>query len=334
MRAIVMRRHGGPEVLEVTEQPAPKPGPGDLLVDVAAAGVNYRDVYEREGSGGYGGALPIRAGVEGSGRVAAIGEGVNGFVDGDRVAWVAAPGSYADRVVVKASRAVSVPDGVGDDVAAGALLQGMTAQYLTSATYPVRPGDTVVVHAAAGGVGLLLTQMVKLRGGRVIATTSSDRKAAMAREAGADEVIGYEGFGERVRELTDGIGAAAVYDGVGKPTFDQSLASLRPRGVMVLFGFAGGAPGPFDPGRLAAGSLYLTRPGLPSYTRTREELLARASDVFGLILAGKLAVRIGGRYPLEDAPIAHRDLQARRTTGKLLLAVRAPGETGRTAPAG
>ena len=334
MRAIVMSRHGGPEVLETTEQPMPQPGPGDLLVDVAAAGVNYRDVYEREGQGGYGGPLPIRAGVEGAGRIAAIGEGVEGFAVGDRVAWVAAPGSYAERVVVKASRAVLVPDGLDDDVAAAALLQGMTAQYLSSDTYPVRPGDSVLVHAAAGGVGLLLTQMVKRRGGRVIGTTSSDDKAALAREAGADEVIGYEGFGERVRELTDGVGAAAVYDGVGKPTFDQSLSSLRPRGIMVLFGFAGGRPDPFDPGRLAAASLYLTRPGLPSYTRTREELLARASDVFGHISEGDLAVRIGGRYALEDAPRAHQDLEARRTTGKLLLEMRGQSATGGSPPAG
>src|SRR2546427_550084 len=279
MRAIVMSRHGGPDVLEVTEQPVPEPGPGDLLVDVAAAGVNYRDVYEREGSGGDGGARPLPAGVGGGGpggppgggggggggrggrgvgggpRGERGGGGVEGFAVGDRVAWVAAPGSYAERVVVKASRAVHVPDGLDDDVAAAALLQGMTAQYLSSEAYPVRPGDTVVVHAAAGGVGLLLTQMVKFRGGRVIGTTSSDQKATLAREAGADEVIGYEGFGKRVRELTDGVGAAAVYDGVGKPTFDQSLASLRPRGVMVLFGFAGGPPAPFDPSRLAAGSL-------------------------------------------------------------------------------
>jgi NADPH2:quinone reductase len=334
MRAIVMSRHGGPEVLEVNQHPVPDPGPGDLLIDVAAAGVNYRDVYEREGKGGYGGTLPIRAGVEGAGRIAAIGQGVEGFAVGDRVAWVAGPGSYAERVLVKASRAVHVPDGLDDDVAAAALLQGMTAQYLSSETYPVRPGDTVVVHAAAGGVGLLLTQMVKLRGGRVIGTTSSDQKATLAREAGADEVIGYEGFAERVRELTDGVGAAAVYDGVGKPTFDQSLASLRPRGIMVLFGFAGGPPAPFDPGRLAAGSLYLTRPGLPSYTRTRGELLARASDVFGWITEGKLAVRIGGRYAVEDAPRAHRDLETRRTTGKLLLEMRGPSATGGSPPAG
>jgi NADPH2:quinone reductase len=320
MRAIVIERHGGPDVLHVSNVPAPVPGSGELLVDVIAAGVNYRDVYEREGSGGYGGALPIRAGVEGAGRVAAIGDDVVGFSVGDRVAWVAAPGSYADQVVVKAQRAVAVPDEVNDDTAA-ALLQGMTAHYLSSATYPVQPEDTVVVHAAAGGVGLLLTQMVKLRGGRVIATTSTDEKAALAREAGADEVIGYEGFAGRVRELTGGEGAAAVYDGVGKTTFAEGLTCLRVRGFMVLYGYASGAPDPITPGSLVSGSLFLTRPGLPAYTRTREELLARSSDVFTWIAEGKLRVRIGDRYPLEDAAGAQQDLEARRTTGKLLLDV-------------
>jgi NADPH:quinone reductase len=319
MKAVVITEHGGPEVLRVSDVPAPTPGPGELLVDVAAIGVNYRDVYEREGSGGYGGALPIPAGVEGAGRVAAVGEGVEDVAVGDRVAWVAAPGSYAEQVVVKASRAVPVPDGVDDETAAAALLQGMTAQYLSSATFPVQAGDTVVVHAAAGGVGLLLTQMVKIRGGRVIATTSTEEKAALARENGADEVIGYEGFASRVRELTDGEGAAAVYDGVGKPTFTEGLTCLRPRGTMVLYGAAGGPPDPIAPGSLVSGSLYLTRPGLPAYTRTRDELLARASDVFAWIEAGTLAIRIGRRYPLENAADAHRDLEARRTSGKLLL---------------
>jgi NADPH:quinone reductase len=214
---------------------------------------------------------------------------------------------------------VPVPDGVDDETAAAALLQGMTAQYLSSATFPVQAGDTVVVHAAAGGVGLLLTQMVKIRGGRVIATTSTEEKAALARENGADEVIGYEGFASRVRELTDGEGAAAVYDGVGKPTFTEGLTCLRPRGTMVLYGAAGGPPDPIAPGSLVSGSLYLTRPGLPAYTRTRDELLARASDVFAWIEAGTLAIRIGRRYPLENAADAHRDLEARRTSGKLLL---------------
>jgi NADPH2:quinone reductase len=237
------------------------------------------------------------------------------------VAWVAAPGSYADQVVVKASRAVPVPDAVDDDTAAAALLQGMTAQYLSSSTYPVQAGDTVLVHAAAGGVGLLLTQMVKLRGGRVIATASTKEKAALARAAGADEVIGYDGFAEHVRELTGGEGVAAVYDGVGKATFAAGLTCLRVRGLMILYGYASGAPDPIAPGSLVSASLFLTRPGLPATTRTRDELLARASDVFAWIADGSLRVRIGRRYPLAQAADAHRDLEARRTTGKLLLDV-------------
>jgi NADPH2:quinone reductase len=318
MRAVVVTRSGGPQVLDVRDEPAPEPGPGQLLVDVEAAGVNYRDVYEREGS--YGGTPPFIAGVEGAGRVASLGEGVTEFSIGDAAGWVSAQGSYAEQVVVDAARAVPVPDGVSCELAAAALLQGMTANYLATSTYPVQRGDDVLVHAAAGGVGLLLTQIVKLRGGRVIATTSSDEKAELARGAGADEVIGYEGFADRVRELTDGEGVAVVYDGVGKATFDESLATLRMRGTMVLYGAASGPVPPFDPMRLEhAGSLFLTRPSLRHYTARREELLERASDVFGWIAAGKLEVRIGGRYPLGDARRAHEDLEGRRTSGKLVL---------------
>lgn len=321
MRAVVVTRNGGPEVLEVADRPSPVAGPGQLLVDVAVAGVNYRDIYEREG--GYGPPPPLVAGIEGAGTVAAAGEGVTDFAAGNRVAWVSAQGSYAEQVVVEAARAVPVPDGVSDDVAAAALLQGMTAHYLCTSTYPVQPGETVLVHAAAGGVGLLLTQMVKMRGGRVIATTSSEEKAELARAAGADETIGYEGFAERVRELTGGEGVAAVYDGVGQATFDGSLSSLRPRGLLALYGAASGPPPPLDLGRLAAGgALFVTRPGLVFYTATRDELLGRASDVLAWITAGKLDVRIGGRYSLEEARRAQEDLQARRTTGKLLLLVR------------
>jgi NADPH2:quinone reductase len=236
------------------------------------------------------------------------------------VAWSDTPGSYAERVAVDPSRLVPVPDGVSNEVAAAVLLQGMTAHYLATGTYAVQPGDTVLVHAAAGGVGLLLTQMVKLRGGRVVATTSTDEKAELARGAGADEVIGYEGFAERVHELTDGEGVAAVYDGVGQATFDESLASLRPCGTMVLYGAASGPVPPFDPMQLErAGSVFLTRPTLRHYTARREELLARAEEVFGWVAEGKLDVRVGGRYPLEDARKAHEDLEGRRTTGKLLL---------------
>jgi NADPH2:quinone reductase len=317
MRAIVVPRHGGPEVLELRDEPAPEPGPGQLLADVGAAGVNYRDVYEREG--GYAGTAPLVAGIEGAGTVRAVGPGVTDVAPGDRVAWVAGQGSYAEQVLLDADKAVPVPEGVSTELAAAVLLQGMTAHYLATSTYAVAAGDTVIVHAAAGGVGLLLTQIVGLRGGRVIATTSSADKARLAREAGAGETIGYEGFADRARELTGGEGVAAVYDGVGRATFEAGLGALRPRGVMVLYGAASGPPEPLAPGRLSAGSLYLTRPVLVHYTATREELLARARDLFAWIAAGRLDVRIGGRYPLEDARRAHEDLEARRTTGKLLL---------------
>jgi NADPH2:quinone reductase len=318
MQTVVVTQTGGPEVLEVRDEPAAEVGPGRLLVDVEAAGVNYRDIYEREG--GYGGTPPFVAGVEGAGTVTAVGEDVTEFAIGDRVAWSAAPGSYAEQVAVDAARAVPVPDGISSEIAAAALLQGMTAHYLATSAYPVQPDDDVLVHAAAGGVGLLLTQVVRLRGGRVIATTSTAEKAQLARDAGANEVIGYEGFAERVRELTRGEGVVVVYDGVGKATFDESLASLRPRGYMILFGAASGPVPPFEPMRLeGGGSLWLTRPSLRHYTATREELLERAAEVFGWIADGKLDVRIGGRYPLDQARRAQEDLAGRKTTGKLLL---------------
>jgi NADPH2:quinone reductase len=309
MRAVQISRHGGPEVLEVMDVDPPEPGPGQLLVDAAAAGVNYRDVYEREGR--YGGDLPAIIGVEGAGSVSETGK---------RVAWVSAPGSYAEQIVVDAERAVPIPDDVSDDLAAAAMLQGITAQYLTTSTHPVQAGEQVVVHAAAGGMGLLLTQMVAMRGGRVIATTSTAEKARLAREAGAAEVLEYDGFAHRVKELTDGVGADVVYDGVGEATFDGSLASLRRRGELVLYGAASGPVPPFNPMRLeGGGSLYLTRPTIRDYTATPEELLERARDVFKWIAEGKLDVRIGRRYPLEEARRAHEELEARRTTGKLLL---------------
>jgi NADPH:quinone reductase len=308
MRAVQIRQHGGPEVLEVADVRAPEPGAGQLLVDVAAVGVNYRDLYERRGA--YGGDVPAIVGVEGAGSVAGGGE---------RVAWISAPGSYAEQVVVDAEKAVPVPERVSDEVAA-ALLQGITAQYLTTATHEVREGENVLVHAAAGGLGLLLTQLVAMRGGRVIATTSTEEKAELAREAGASEVIGYDDFAERIRQLTGGRGVDVVYDGVGAATFDDSLASLRPRGTMVLVGAASGRVPPFDPMRLEdGGSLYLTRPSIRHYTATQEELLTRAAEVFGWIAEGTLDVKIGGRYPLEDARQAHEDLEGRRTTGKLIL---------------
>src|SRR3954447_2757127 len=319
MRAIVVTRNGGPDVLELGDEPEPRAGDGQVVVALEAAGVNFRDVYEREGRGAYANAPPLVAGAEGAGTVVSVGDGVDGIAEGDRVAWAAAPGSYAERVAVKAASAVKVPDGVSSELAAAALLQGMTAHYLCVSTYAVQEGDDVLVHAAAGGVGLLLTQMVKLRGGRVIATTSSEEKGELARGAGADATIGYEGFAERVRELTGGDGVAVVYDGIAADTFDGSLASLRRRGMLVLYGQASGPVPPYDLEQLRKGSLYVTRPGLPDYVATREELEWRAGEVLGWIAEGRLDLRVGERYALEDARRAHEDLEARRSTGKLLL---------------
>jgi NADPH2:quinone reductase len=314
MKAIVFERNGGPEVLEPHEVDDPSPGDGEVVVDIEAAGVNYRDVYEREGHG-YGSEPPAIIGVEGAGTVSDTGE---------RVAWVAVPGSYAERVAARRDALVPVPDEVELDVAAATLLQGMTAHYLAWDSYPIEEGDWVVVHAAAGGVGQLLIQLARVRGGRVIGTTSTDEKAALAREAGADEVIGYDGFAERVRSITGGEGAAAVYDGVGKATFDEGLRALRPTGRLILYGAASGQPDPLEVARLApAGSLYVQRPTLVTYTRTPELLRDRARQVFDLIGAGRLNIRIGHRYPLGEARRAHEDLEGRRTTGKLLLLTRA-----------
>jgi NADPH:quinone reductase len=320
MRSVVARQYGGPEVLEVSDHAGPAAGPGQLLVDVAAAGVNYMDIYQREGLPPYGGALPAMLGAEGAGTVAAVGPDVSGFSPGDRVAWTGLPGSYAEQVAIPADRAVAVPDDIGLETAAAVMLQGMTAHYLSHDTFPIEPGHIAVVHAAAGGVGLLLTQMIKMRGGIVIATTSTEAKAGLAREAGADHIAGYENFGAVVRDVTRGVGASVVYDGVGRATFDQGLAAIRPRGLMVLYGAASGPVPPFELPRLAAsGSLFVTRPTLIHYMVTREELLSRAGDLFAWIGAGKLNVRIGGTYPFADAARAHEDLAARRTTGKLLL---------------
>ncbi|MDQ6649521.1 MAG: quinone oxidoreductase, partial [Actinomycetota bacterium] len=260
--------------------------------------------------------------AEGAGRVSAVGDGVDSVGPGDRVAWKLAQGSYAEQVLVAAEEAVPVPDGVSDEVAAAVMLQGLTAHYLAASTFPVGSGDTVLVHAAAGGVGLLLTQIVKLRGGRVIGTVSTAAKEEQARGAGADEVIRYDevDVAPRVRELTGGEGVAAVYDGVGRDTVDGSLASLRPRGMLVIYGAASGPVPPFDVQRLnAGGSLFLTRPSLGHYTRDRAELTGRTDELFGWLAAGRLDVFIGGRYPLSDVRQAHQDLEGRRTTGKLLL---------------
>ena len=320
MRAVVVEEHGGPEVLKASDWPAPSPGPGQLLVDVAAAGVNFMDIYQRKNQPPYHGSVPYVPGAEGAGTVVAVGPDVSGFAPGDPVAWAGVPGCYAEQALVPVDRAVPVPPGVELEVAAAAMLQGLTAHYLCHSTYPVAPGDRVVVHAAAGGVGLLLTQMVAMRGGIVIATTSSAAKAVLAKEAGAAHVTGYEDFTEVVREVTGGSGAAVVYDGVGQATFDAGLAALRPRGYMVLYGAASGPVPPFDLQRLnTAGSLYATRPALVHYIARRDELLQRADDLFTWIKNGQLRVRIGGRYPLAEAARAHDDLAARRTTGKLLL---------------
>ncbi|WP_309116697.1 quinone oxidoreductase [Saccharothrix sp.] len=319
-KAVVVHATGGPEALEFGEVEARTPGAGELLVDVAAAGVNFIDTYHREGR--YPLPLPFGVGLEGAGRVAAVGPDVTGFAVGDRVAWAHAPGSYAEQAIVPAAAAVPVPEAVSDDTAAALMLQGMTAHYLVASTYPVQEGDAVLIHAAAGGVGLLLVQLAKARGARVIATVSTEAKEALAREAGADEVIRYDQveFAPVVRELTDGKGVAAVYDGVGASTFDGSLASLRVRGYLVLFGASSGAVPPVDPQRLnQAGAVYLTRPSLGAYTATREELEWRARELFAAVESGDLNVRIGGRYPLADARRAHEDLEGRRTTGKLLL---------------
>lgn len=317
-KAIQVREHGGPEVLTYTDVEIGDPGEGELLVDVAAAGVNYIDTYYR--SGAYPAELPFTIGVEGAGVVRAVGNGVEGFGTGDRVAWTMAPGSYAAQAVVPASAAVRIPEGVDTELAAAVLLQGLTAHYLLKSVYPVQPGDPIIVHAAAGGTGLLLTQYGRWLGARVFGTTSTPEKEQLAVAAGAEAVFGYDDFADRARELTDGAGVAAVYDGVGKTTFDGSLAALRRRGTLALFGAASGPVPPVDPQRLnTAGSVYLTRPTLKHFIADREELDWRASELFAAVAEGVLDVRIGGRYPLSDAARAHEDLQARRTTGKLLL---------------
>ena len=325
MRAVMGSQHGGPEVLEIRDVAVPEPGPGQLLVDVAAAGVNYMDIYQREGRPPYAsGAMPFVLGVEGAGIVAAVGPAVLDFAIGDRVAWTQVPASYAEQVAVPAARAVPVPEGMDLSVAAAAMLQGMTAHYLSHSTYPVSQGDHVVVHAAAGGVGLLLTQMIAMRGGISIATTSTTAKAVLAQQAGANYITDYDNFAAMAREVTGGAGVAAVYDGIGQATFEASLSALRIRGYMVLYGAASGPVPPFDLQRLnPAGSLFVTRPTLGHYMASREELMWRAGDVFRWITEGRLSVHVGGRYPLEQAAQAQSDLASRGTTGKLLLL---PGE--------
>ncbi|GHD99436.1 quinone oxidoreductase family protein [Streptomyces alanosinicus] len=318
--AVQVRQTGGPEVLEVAEVEVGDPGPRQLLVDVAAAGVNYVDTYQR--SGLYPIPLPYTLGLEGAGKVAAVGADVTGFAPGDRVAWQGVPGSYAQRALIPADAAVHVPDGVTDQIAAAVPLQGITAHYLVTSTYPVKSGEAILVHAAAGGVGLLLIQLAKARGARVIGTVSTAAKEKLAREAGADDVIRYDqvDFASAVRNLTAGEGVHVVYDGVGRSTLDGSLNSLRKRGLLALFGASSGPVPPIDPQRLnKAGSVYLTRPDIDDYSQTREELEWRIGELFAAVADGSLKVRIGATYSLTDARQAHDDLHARTTTGKVLL---------------
>ncbi len=320
MRAVRIHEYGGPEVLRVEEVPTPTPGPGQALVRVEAVGVNFIDIYQRRGL--YPLELPVALGQEAAGVVEAVGPEVQEVRPGDRVVFSNVQGAYAEYVLAPAWRLVPIPDGVTSEQAAAVMLQGMTAHYLTHSTYPIKPGDVVLIHAAAGGTGQLLVQMAKRRGARVIGTVSTEEKAELAREAGADHVILYtqKDFREEVKRLTDGQGVHVVYDSVGRDTFDRSLDCLRPRGMLVSFGQSSGPAGPVDPLVLSQkGSLFLTRPVLWHYTATREELLWRAGDVLSWVRSGELRVRIDRTFPLSQAAEAHRRLEGRQATGKLLL---------------
>ncbi len=319
MKAVQISKTGGPEVMKYVDVPDPRPGPGQALVEIKAVGVNYMDVYTR--SGLYPLALPAIPGAEGSGVVAQVGTGVTEVAVGDLVAYTGVGQSYAEKVVAPAWRLVKLPRGLDAENGAAVMLQGMTAHYLCHSTYPLKPGETALVHAAAGGVGLLLTQMAKSLGAQVIATVSTEAKARLAREAGADHVIIYtqQDFQQEVKRITDGAGVQVVYDAVGVDTFDKSVACLARRGYMVLYGQASGPVPPVPVSILNAKSLFLTRPSLVDHTATREELLQRASAVLGWVKSGKLKVHLHGKFPLRDAAEAHRQLESRLTTGKLLL---------------
>lgn len=324
MHAIEVAEHGGPEVLSYVERPQPSPGPGEVLIKAEAIGVNYIDTYFRSGT--YARTLPFVLGNEVAGTVAAVGTGVTELSVDDRVVTAAASsGSYAEFSTAPAQFAARVPNGIGLDIAAAALLKGLTAHYLITSVYAVQSGDTVLVHAGAGGVGLILTQWAAGLGVRVITTVSTPAKAELSRQAGATDVVDYPGddpaeFGRRIRELTAGAGVAAVYDGVGVSTFDASLASLAVRGTLALFGASSGPVPPVDPQRLnAAGSVYLTRPSLAHFTRTGEEFAWRSGELFEAIAAGRLTVTMSRSYPLADAAQAHRDLQGRQTVGSIVL---------------
>jgi len=320
MKAIQVKQPGGPEALELVDLPVPQPKANEAVVKLAASGVNFIDVYFREGR--YKSPLPFVVGQEGAGTVTMVGSNVKSVKVGERVAWTGLQGSYAEYAAVAADRLVSIPSGVTDQQAAAAMLQGMTAHYLSHDTYPLKRGETALIHAAAGGVGLLLVQMAHNIGAGVIATVSTNEKAQLAHEAGADEVILYTqaDFEAETKRLTGDKGVHVVYDSVGKTTFEKGLNVLRPRGMMVLFGGSSGAVPPFDLIALSQkGSLYVTRPTLGHYIASREELVERSSSVFGMLAAGKLKLRIEHTYPLADVQRAHRDLEGRKTTGKLLL---------------
>ncbi|HKD16229.1 MAG TPA: quinone oxidoreductase [Thermoanaerobaculia bacterium] len=320
MKAIRLHAPGGPEALRFEDLPDPQPKAGEAVVRVEAAGVNFIDVYHRTGL--YKAEMPVTLGQEGAGTVLAVGPDVREVAPGDRVAWYFAHGAYAEQAAVPANRLVKLPEGVSTREGAAAMLQGMTAHYLASSTYPLKAGDACVVHAGAGGVGLLLTQIARMRGARVFTTVSTPEKAKLSREAGATETIDYtkQDFAAEVKRLTDGRGVQVVYDSVGKTTFEKGLTCLVPRGMMVLFGQSSGPVAPFDPQVLSQrGSLYLTRPTLGHYVATRDELLARAGEIFGWVREGRLKLRIAHEFPLAEAASAHRDLESRRTTGKILL---------------
>ncbi|HEU4829332.1 MAG TPA: quinone oxidoreductase [Gemmatimonadales bacterium] len=328
MRAIRIHETGGAEALRLESVAMPAPGFGEVLVRVEAAGVNFIDVYKRTGL--YKVELPATLGEEGAGTIDSVGDGVRELRKGDRVAWAGSIGSYAEYVVVPAGKLVPIPDGVETATAAALMLQGLTAHYLATSTYPLRRGDTCLVHAAAGGVGLLLVQIARRAGAHVIGTAGTDEKAALARVAGADEVIVYtrDDFAAETKRIMNGRGVQVVYDSVGRSTFLAGLDLLAPRGMMVLFGQSSGPVEPIDPQLLARkGSLFLTRPTLAYYTATPEELRSRADDLFAWIAAGQLAVRVGAEFPLERAADAHRALEGRQTTGKVLLRVRDPASS-------
>jgi NADPH2:quinone reductase len=320
MKAIQVQKNGGPEVLTLVDIPAPKPKPNEAVVKILAAGVNFIDVYFRNGH--YPSTLPFTIGQEGSGIVSEVGADVKTFKPGDRVAYTGIRGSYAEYAAVPADRLVALPPGITEQQAAAAMLQGITAHYLVHDTYSLKKVEIALIHAAAGGVGLLLVQMAKNIGARVIATVSTEEKAKLAREAGADDVILYaqQDFEVETKRLTDGKGVHVVYDGVGKTTFDKDLEVLRPRGYLVLFGASSGPVPPFDLAKLAQkGSLFVTRPTIVHYIAAHEELQRRATDVLTMIATGKIKLRIEHIYPLKEVQQAHRDLEARKTTGKLLL---------------